>query len=91
MSRVGAFTDPYADVEAEALVHVDSLYATPIPVTLRRGDAGEVTLYPGIPAELSFTLGSAPPELPSQQSHVGLLTLKDTGSGAVVLQVPIER
>ena len=91
LELVGAFTDPHADVQAEAKVQVDFLYESPIPVAIRQGEASEVTLYPGVPVELSFTLGSAPPELADERTHVGTLTLRDTGSGEVVLEVPIER
>lgn len=86
-----AFADPEATDEVTLHQQLDYLYSDSSQIAVTRGDEDRFTLYPGIAAELSFSLDCTPPEAPRGTCTVGYLRLENAGTGQALLEVPIEK
>jgi len=68
-----AFTQPNVEDAASFKIKIDYLYVQPVGINVTRGDRPDVTLYPGIPTELSYELSSRPPEAPKGMTRIGYI------------------
>ncbi|MBN2561109.1 MAG: S8 family serine peptidase [Phycisphaerae bacterium] len=84
-----AFTEPNIEDSAEFDIQIDYLYEDPIDIEVERGGSSELALYPGIPAELSFTLGRTPPEAPEETSTIGYIRAIERVSKKPVVEIEI--
>ncbi len=68
-----AFMHHDLDDSAEFDITIDYLYAEPINIAVKRGDASSVTLYPGIPLELSLAAEAVLPASPEGTRPIGYI------------------
>jgi subtilisin family serine protease len=84
-----AFTEPNVEDSAEFDIEIDYLYADPIAIDVERGGNSQLTLYPGVPAVLSYTLQRRPPEAPKDTSTIGHIRAIERGAKKPVAEVEI--
>jgi len=84
-----AFTYPDSEQKVEFEVEVDYLSSKPIPIAVKRGDATECTLYPGVATPLDFKLTATPPKAADAMSHVGYLRATSKSDGTIAVDVPV--
>jgi subtilisin family serine protease len=84
-----AFAIPNIDNTAEFEIRLDYLYKEPVNVAVKRGGNAQITLYPGIEAELSYTLDDLPPKAPDGTATVGYIRAIERGAKQPVAEVEI--
>ncbi len=85
-----AFTEPNVEDSAEFNIKIDYLYAEPIGIEVERDGKSRITLYPGIPAELSFSLERTPPKTPDGMATIGYIRAIGRAAKKPVAEVEIE-
>lgn len=84
-----AFTHHDLDISAEFEVWLDYLYAEPVDLKVERGGSSQITLYPGIAVELSWSADERPATTPAGTSAVGYIRAIERTSKQPVAEVLI--
>ncbi len=85
-----AFTHPNRDDSATFEIDIDYLYADPIDMNAKRGDSASTTLYPGIPTDVTFSVGRRSPSNPKDFKRIGSVRAVEKRSGRAIVDVPIQ-
>lgn len=84
-----AFSEVTSDDSAEFKIRIDYLYKDQISVSARRGSASNLTLYPGIPVKLSWSLDKMPPKAPNGTKTMGYIHAVERESGNEIARIEI--
>ena len=84
-----AFAQPNCDASAKVAVRIDYLYKEPVDLKVERGGNPQVTLYPGIEAELRWSLEHEAPKPPSGMKTVGYIRAVERGAKQPVAEAEI--
>lgn len=68
-----AFAYPDAEARVKFEITIDYLYASPVSLSVKRGDAASTVLYPGIPTEISYSAATLAPAGPDGTKRLGFV------------------
>lgn len=85
-----AFTHANQEDEAKFEIEIDYLYANPIAIDVKRGEATATTLYPGIPTPIRFSVDKKSPANPEGMKRIGFIQAVEKRSGQPVVNVLIK-
>ncbi len=68
-----AFTHADKDASAKVEMTIEYLYASPVSLSVKRGDDASIALYPGIPTVISYSASSKAPAGPDGTKRIGVV------------------
>jgi len=86
-----AFSEPNLDISAEFDVRIDYLYTSPIDLNVKRGSDSQVTLYPGVPTEFSWSATKKLPATPDGTIQIGYIRATERASQQAVAEIEITK
>lgn len=84
-----AFAQPNVEETAAFEVTIDYLYTEPVSIEVGRDGNSQITLYPGVPATLSYTLARRPPAAAKGTSTIGTIRATERQSNKSVVEIEI--
>ncbi|HWL95387.1 MAG TPA: hypothetical protein VNT79_17845, partial [Phycisphaerae bacterium] len=82
-----AFANGNREDSATFEIDIDYLYAQPLEMNAKRGEAAGTTLYPGIPTEVSFEVNKWSPANPEEMKRIGFIRAVEKKSGQPIVEV----
>ena len=76
--------------ETPITVKIDSLFASPVPVSVKYDGNSNFNFIPSVPMTLEYSTRSKLEDIPGSQRPVGYLSFRERSSGDEVLYVPLD-
>lgn len=89
LQLAGGFADSAKGTDWEFELGEEYVWKNPVPVTVERDGNTSFSLYPGIQAQLEYTLKSEPTVAPAGYEHFGVIRMIDSATGAEVDRIPV--